>query len=108
MRSSALEVRTSADRSVVIAPHGSVGLDNAVELRQVLVHTIRRIRPLRLILDLSDVPELDPINLGSVAAVCDLGDDLQVAVFVHNPTNALAQQLTAAGVPHQRLRQAAV
>jgi anti-anti-sigma regulatory factor len=108
MRSSALEVRTSADGSVVIAPHGSVGLDNAVELRQVLVHTIRRIRPLRLILDLSDVPELDPINLGSVAAVCDLGDDLQVAVFVHNPTNALAQQLTAAGVPHQRLRQAAV
>jgi anti-anti-sigma regulatory factor len=108
MRSSALEVRTSADGSVVIAPHGSVGVDKAVELRQVLVHTVRRIRPLRLILDLSDVPELDPINLGSVAAVCDLGDDLQVAVFVHNPTNALARQLTAAGVPHQRLRQAAV
>ena len=108
MRSSALEVRTSADGSVVIAPHGSVGLDKAVELRQVLVHTVRRIRPLRLILDLSDVPELDPINLGSVAAVCDLGDDLQVAVLVHNPTNALARQLRAAGVPHQRLRQAAV
>ena len=104
MRSSVLEVRTRADGSVVIAPHGTVGLDNAVELRQVLVHAVRRIRPLRLILDLADVPELDPINLGSVAAACDLGDDHQVAVFVHNPCRALAAQLTAAGVPHQRLR----
>ncbi|WP_433291272.1 hypothetical protein ACQP2F_25055 [Actinoplanes sp. CA-030573] len=83
MRASVLEVRTSADGSVVIAPHGVVGLDKAVELRQVLVHTVRRVRPLRLIVDLADVPELDPINVGSVAAACDLGDDHQVAVFVH-------------------------
>jgi len=104
MRGSVLDVRTSADGSVVITPHGVVGLDKAVELRQVLVHTVRRVRPLRLILDLADVPELDPINLGTVAAACDMGDDHQVAVFVHNPCEALADQLTAAGVPHQRLR----
>jgi anti-anti-sigma regulatory factor len=104
MRGSVLEVRTSADGSVVIAPHGVVGLDKAVELRQVLVHTVRRVRPLRLIVDLSDVPELDPINVGSVAAACSLGDDHQVAVFVHNPVPSLAAQLTAAGVPRQRLR----
>ena len=104
MRGSVLEVRTSADGSVVITPHGVVGLDKAVELRQVLVHTVRRVRPLRLIVDLTDVPELDPINVGSVAAACDLGDDHQVAVFVHNPPPLLAEQLTAAGVPHQRLR----
>ena len=53
MRGSVLEVRTTADGSVVIAPHGAVGLDKAVELRQVLVHTVRRVRPLRLILDLT-------------------------------------------------------
>jgi hypothetical protein len=103
---SSLEVRTNPDGSVLIAPHGSVGLDKAVELRQVLVHTVRRVRPLRLILDLSDVFELDPIDVGSVVAVCALGDDHEVAVFVDNPTSALARQLAAAGVPHQRLRQA--
>jgi anti-anti-sigma regulatory factor len=108
MESSVLEVRTSADGSVVIAPHGPIGPDKAVELRQMLVHTVRRVRPLRLILDLTDVSELDPINLGSVAAICALGDDHQVAVFVHNPRGALADQLTAAGVPHQRLRLAAL
>ena len=104
MRGSALEVRTSADGSVVIRPHGVVGLDRAVELRQVLVHQVCRVRPLRLIVDLSDVPELDPINVGSVAAACGLGDDHQVVVFVDNPSAVLAEQLTAAGVPHQRLR----
>jgi anti-anti-sigma regulatory factor len=104
MRGSVLEVRTSADGSVVIAPHGEV---EAVELRQVLVHTVRKIRPLRLILDLTDVPALDAINLGTVAAACGLGDDHQVAFFVHNPCSRLAEQLTAAGVPHQRLRQVA-
>jgi anti-anti-sigma regulatory factor len=104
MHGSVLEVRTSADGSVVIAPHGVMGLDKAVELRQVLVHTVRRVRPLRLIVDLADVTELDPINVGSVAAACSLGDDHQVAVFVHNSLPVLAEQLTAAGVPHQRLR----
>ena len=99
-----LEVRTSPDGSVVISPHGSVGMDTAVELRQVLVHTVRRVRPLRLILDLTDVPELDPINLGSVVAACELGDDHQVAVFVQNPSASLVEQLTAAGLPQQRLR----
>ncbi|GAA2617037.1 hypothetical protein [Paractinoplanes durhamensis] len=107
MRGSVLEVRTSADGSVVIAPHGIVGPDKAVELRQVLVHTVRRVRPLRLIVDLADVPELDPINVGSVAAACSLGDDHHVAVFVDNSIPLLARQLAAAGVPRQRLRNSA-
>ena len=104
MRSSVLEVNTSPDGSIVIHPHGMVGPDTAVELRQLLVHTVRKVRPLRLILDLRDVSELDPINLGSVVAALDLGDDHQVAVFVDNPNRLLAKQLSAAGVPRQRVR----
>ncbi|SDT48316.1 STAS domain-containing protein [Actinoplanes derwentensis] len=104
MRSAVLDVNTSPDGSVVIQPHGSVGPDEAVELRQLLVHTVRRVRPLRLIVDLADVRDLDPINLGSVVAACYLGDDNQVAVFVHNPNRTVAAQLHAAGVPSQRVR----
>ncbi|MBB2946755.1 anti-anti-sigma regulatory factor [Actinoplanes lutulentus] len=104
MRSSVLEVSTSPDGSVVIQPHGSVGPAHAVELQQLLVHAVRRVRPLRLIVDLADVLDLDPINLGSVAAACDLGDDHQVAVFLDNPNGLLARQLAAAGVPRQRVR----
>ncbi|MFC3744521.1 STAS domain-containing protein [Paractinoplanes deccanensis] len=100
-------MRTGADGSVVIAPHGEVGDDQTAELRRALVHTVRKIRPLRLIVDLSDVPELDPVNVGSVAAACALGDDHHVTVFVDNPRAAVARRLEAAGVPHQRLRSAA-
>jgi anti-anti-sigma regulatory factor len=104
MRSTTLEVRTGADGSVVVRPHGVVGPDNAVELRQILVHTVRKLRPLRLVLDLADVSGMDPINLGTLAAACGLGDDHQVIVFVDNSSEIIAAQLTAAGVPQQRLR----
>ncbi|MDI6097149.1 hypothetical protein QLQ12_00815 [Actinoplanes sp. NEAU-A12] len=102
--SGCLEVSTRSDGSVVIRPRGSLGPDEAVELRQLLVHTVRRVRPLRLIVDLAHVRELDPINLGSVVAACDLGDDHQVAVFLDNPSGFLAARLHAAGVPAQRVR----
>jgi len=107
MRETTLEVRTHADGSVVVRPHGSVGADAAVELRQILVRTVRRVRPLRLVVDLADVSDLDPINLGTLAAACGLGDDHQVIVFVDNSTMAIAADLAAAGVPQQRLRSSA-
>jgi anti-anti-sigma regulatory factor len=81
-----------------------MGVDSAVLFRQILVHTVRRVRPLRLILDLGDVSEVDPINLGTLAALCDLADDHKVVVFMENSSAELAALLTAAGVPRQRLR----
>ena len=106
MQRTAVEVRTRNDGSLVVTPHGNVGLDSAVELRQVLVYAVRRLRPSRLILDLADVSGLDPINLGTLAATCDLGDDHDVAVFVDNSSAMIADQLAAAGVPQQRVRRA--
>jgi anti-anti-sigma regulatory factor len=38
--------------------------------------------PLRLVVDLSELQDLDAINLGTLAAACQLGDDHQVAVFL--------------------------
>jgi anti-anti-sigma regulatory factor len=104
MRAKQLEVSTTTDGSVIIHPRGPVGIEQAVELRQVVVHAVRHIRPLRLVLDLADVSTVDPINVGTVAAACALGDDHQVIVFVDNPPCELAGRLRAAGVPAQRLR----
>lgn len=104
MRSSTLEVWTTEDGNVIVCPHGLMDPDGSGELRHVLVHTVRRVRPALLILDLGDVPVLDPINLGAVVAACELGDDHAVAVFVQNPSARQAEQLTAAGVPRQRVR----
>lgn len=105
MSDSPVEVSTGPDGSLVLQPHGAIGLDDAVELRQTLVHAVRHLRPLRLILDLEDVSELDPVNLGTLAAVCTLGDDHQVVVFVDRSSTVIAGQLAAAGVPSPRLRQ---
>jgi anti-anti-sigma regulatory factor len=104
MSNTAVDVRTDADGSVVVQPHGPMGTDCAVQFRQILVHTIRKVRPLRLIVDLGDVPDVDPINLGTLAALCDLADDHQVVVFMENLSAEVATQLTTAGVPPQRFR----
>ncbi|GAA2502357.1 hypothetical protein [Winogradskya humida] len=104
MSDSPVDVETCPDGSVKLRPHGHIGPEDAVELRQVLVHTVRHVRPLRLILDLHDVSELDPINLGTLTAACALGDDHHVVVFLDHSSARIAAQLAAAGVPHQRLR----
>ena len=104
MPDTSVDVRTDVDGSLVVQPHGAMDDDCAVHFRQVLVHAIRKVRPLRLILDLGDVSDVDPINLGTLAALCDLADDHHVIVFMDNSSAALADQLHAAGVPRQRLR----
>jgi anti-anti-sigma regulatory factor len=103
MRSSSVKVGTRQDGTMVVFLHGELGQDMAVELRQLLVHTVRRVRPLRLVVDLARVSGLDPINVGSLAAACALGDDHQVMVTVENSSATVAAQLNAAGVPQQRL-----
>lgn len=100
----ATTVDVNPDGTLVIRAHGSLAAADAIELRHTLVRAIRHTRPLRLIMDLADVRELDPINLGTVAAACHLGDDHQVAVFLDHPSAALAARLAAAGVPRHRLR----
>jgi anti-anti-sigma factor len=104
MTATTVEIGTSTDGTLVVRPHGNLDDADAVDLQRALVHVIRHHRPLRLVLDLREVAELDPINLGTLAAACRLGDDHQVAVFLDHPHQLLADRLTAAGVPAHRLR----
>ena len=98
-----VDVRTDADGSLVVRPRGALDADCAVPFRQTLVHAVRKVRPLRLIVDLAEVTAIDPINLGTLAAACHLGDDHQVAVFLDHPSPGIAERLTTAGVPGDRL-----
>ncbi|MET8147198.1 STAS domain-containing protein [Actinoplanes sp. NPDC049668] len=98
-----VEVRTEPDDTVVIRPAGVIDAAALVQLQRILVHTVRKVRPPRLILDLSAVSHLDPISAGTVSAACELGDDHQVAMCVHDASSRISDQLTKAGVPRQRL-----
>lgn len=104
MATGRVDVTSQPDGGVVIRPHGHVNADVTVELRHALVEAIRHTRPARLILDLADVEDLDPLNLGVLAAACLLGDDQRVAVFVDHCSTVLADELIAAGVSRLRLR----
>ncbi|GIF18813.1 anti-anti-sigma factor [Actinoplanes tereljensis] len=104
MSDATVDVETSPDGTLVVQPHGVLDADDAVDLRRTLVHAMRRLRPMRLVVDLHDVRDLDPINLGTLAAACHLGDDQHVAVFLDRCSRAIAERLTAAGVPAHRLR----
>lgn len=104
MTGATVEVDTDADGTLVILPRGVLDADDAVDLRRALVQAIRHDRPLRLVLELREVDGLDPINLGTFAAACHLGDDHHVAVFLDHPTATIADQLLTAGVPAHRLR----
>lgn len=104
MREPGLEVHTGPDGCVTLRPHGTLDVDDAVELQQAIVHTVRRVRPFRMVLDLGAVPALDPVNLGTLAATCALADYYSVLLFLDNPTPRITEQLLAAGVPRQRLR----
>jgi anti-anti-sigma factor len=99
-----LTVRTTGDGTVVVHPAGDVGVDEAVEPRRALVHLVRRVRPRRLVIDLTEVSRLDSINVGTLTAIFSVADDCGVAVFADNPSPAVAAALRAAGVSGQRLR----
>jgi anti-anti-sigma factor len=103
MSNFSIDVRTDADGSLIVQPSGELGSECAVQFRQILVHAVRKLRPLRMIVDLGGVTAIDPINLGTLAALCGLADDHRVVVFLHNSPTALADDLRHAGVPAQRL-----
>jgi anti-anti-sigma factor len=104
MTATTVDVSTNPDGTLVIQPHGHLDAADAAGLRRTLVEAIRHTRPVRLVLDLSDVDDPDPINLGALAAACHLGDDHDVAVFLEHCPAAVADRLIAAGVSPQRLR----
>ena len=81
-----------------------MGAERAVAFRQLLVHAVRKVRPRRLAVELGDVRSLDAINLGTLAALCDLADDHRVTAVLVNPGAGIRAELLAAGVPPERIR----
>jgi anti-anti-sigma factor len=94
-----VDVRAEADGGLVVRPHGPLDAGSAMPFRRLLVHAVRKVRPPRLHVDLGEVGAIDAINLGTLAALCDLADDHRVAVRLVNPAPAVRADLLAAGVP---------
>jgi anti-anti-sigma regulatory factor len=103
MAASTLEVITVPDGTLVLHPHALLADDDASQLRHALIHAIRRVRPLRLVLDLGDVLDLGPLSLGALAAACHVGDARHVMILFDNCTPEVAALLMSAGVSRHRI-----
>jgi anti-anti-sigma factor len=99
-----VDTRSEPDGSLVIQPHGVMDAERAVPLRQLLIHAVRKVRPARLVVDLRDVRMLDPINLGTLAALCGVADDHEIALVLANPNADIKAELLTAGVEVERIR----
>jgi anti-anti-sigma regulatory factor len=104
MANTSVELRTDQDGTLVVRPLGAVDDGSAQVFRQMLIHAVRRVRPLSLVVDLRAVPSVDPLHLGTLSALCELADEQHVRVIVAVNDPLLAIQLRAAGVPRQCVR----
>jgi len=104
MANTSVELRTEQDGTLVVRPLGAVDDECGRLFRQTLIHAVRRVRPLNLLVDLRDVPFVDPLHLGTLAVLCELADEQHVRVVVAVHDSALVIQLRAAGVPGQCIR----
>lgn len=103
-----IDAHTDTDGTLIIQPRGTLDPETAPHLRRTLVHVLRHIRPPRLIVDLHEVQDLDPISLGTLVAATELGDEHQVAVYLDHSSVTIAGRLRAAGVDTHRLRHVGV
>ncbi|MFC4071887.1 STAS domain-containing protein [Actinoplanes subglobosus] len=99
MSGAAVDVATGPDGTMIIQPHGVLDAGDAVDMQRTIAHAVRHTRPLRLVVDLHDLQDLDAINLGTLAAACELGDDHQVAVFLDHPSAVIADRNTSPAFP---------
>lgn len=104
MANTSVELSTDEDGTLIVRPVGAVDDGCARVFRQMLIYAVRRVRPLSLLVDLRSVPFVDPLHLGTLAALCELADDQHVRVVVAVTDPALAIELRAAGVPSQCVR----
>src|SRR5437763_1445848 len=104
MANTSVEVETDQDGTLVVRPLGAVDDSCGRGFRQAVVHAGRRGRPLSVLVALRAVPFVDPLHLGTLAALCELADDQHVRVVVAVTDPALALELRAAGVPGQCVR----
>jgi anti-anti-sigma factor len=84
--------------TTVIVLRGDIGETHTNRLRQVLVETIMRRRPRRIVVDLTEATVLDPTAIGALLAVQDSAPDLHIALNVRRPNAAVTADLAGHGL----------
>jgi anti-sigma B factor antagonist len=93
-----LSTRRLADGTIVIEIRGEVDSSTATQLRDVLVDTATRRRPVRLVVDMLHVTFIDSTGIGALASGRNAAASVGVVFKVSNPGPFVAQQLRMLGL----------
>jgi len=93
-----LSTRRLADGTVVVEIRGELDSSTADQLRDVLVDTVTRFRPVRVQADMMHVTFIDSTGIGALAAGRNAARALGVRFEVHNPGPFVASQLRMLGL----------
>ena len=86
------------DGGVVVEVRGEIDLVSADRLRQVLVDTASRLRPVRLVVDLMHVTFIDSVGLGALVAGHQAAHALGIRCTIRQPSPFVVAQLRQTGL----------
>lgn len=88
----------TVDGSVRVEVRGEIDLQNSNRLRETIVHSVTRLRPALIVVDLLHVTFIDSIGVGALAAGFNAARRLGVSFTLRNPRGLVAQQLRQTGL----------
>jgi anti-sigma B factor antagonist len=86
------------DGGIVVEIRGEIDIASADRLRQVLVDTVSRLRPVRLVVDLLHVTFIDSVGLGALVAGHQAAHALGVRCTIRQPSPFVLTQLHQTGL----------
>jgi anti-anti-sigma factor len=86
------------DGGVVVEVRGEIDLACADRLREELVDTVTRLRPVRLVVDLMHVTFIDSTGVGALVAGRNAAQTLGIRFSVRRPSTFVIAQLRQTGL----------
>jgi anti-sigma B factor antagonist len=93
-----INTRRASDGSVLIDVRGDVDIEGSARLRHLLVETVTRTRPGRIVVDLLHVTFIDSTGIGALAAGRNAAHQVGVGFTLRHPSGFVAQQLRQTGL----------
>jgi anti-sigma B factor antagonist len=93
-----VSTRRLVDGALVVEASGEVDFGNAGKLRQALVEMVGRVRPPRVVVDLSRVTFLDSVGISALVAGYRAAAGLGAGFTVRDPSPFVLRQLAITGL----------
>src|SRR3954466_7263078 len=98
MGEAVMTTRRQADGAIVIDGRGVLDAATVDALRETLVGTLQRERPVRLVVDLTYVTFMDSQGIGTLVTGYNAARELGISFVLRNPSDFVLSQLRVTGL----------